>query len=269
MSRRSLIIGFAAWHLTAIGLGALPPKEQLSNFPARTSPSPLGRWGDAATAAFDDLAQVVIAVPRTLRVVTYPVAYVSNWYRDLTATGQSWAMFANPPQFDQYVRTRYYVQSTNGRQWIASELVMPAHREDRVRLLQSYRDSYQDKAIAIALQDFYRRRKPVLVDPATKSSQLPDDLAPVGRYFARRFARRKLEGTGQRIVRMEVWVGKADATLFGRPVDEEVLSRRLDVLQTYYEGPVEQRIRIPPYPPYHGGEQEADINWVLEYYEEP
>src|ERR1041384_403871 len=103
-------------------------------------------------------------------------------------------MFSNPPHIDRYLRTRYYIETPQGRRWTVTELVMPAHREDRIRLLQSYRDSYQDKAMEIALVGFQRARKPSLIAPATKSAELPDDLAPIGRYFARRFEQHELAG---------------------------------------------------------------------------
>ena len=151
---------------------------------------------------------------------------------------------------------------------MASELVMPAHREDRVRLWQSYRDSYQDKAMEIALIGFQRRRKANTIAPGTKSTELPDDFAPVARYFARRFEQRVLTEAGDKVVRIEVWVGNADADKFGEAVDTKRLARRLEVLQSYYEGPVERRFNVPPYPPYHAGETEADIQWILEYFEE-
>jgi hypothetical protein len=150
-----------------------------------------------------------------------------------------------------------------------SELVSPALREDRLRLVESYRASYQDKAIAIALGAFHTRRKKELIAPETRSEQLPDDLVPIGRYFARKYARRWLEGSGARIVRTEVWVGKAISPGLGVPRDEASHKQRSVALQAYYEGPIEERLHVPPYPPYHGGENEADIQWLLEYYEEP
>ena len=69
-------------------------------------------------------------------------------------------------------------------------------------------------------------------------------------------------------MRIELWRGIAQTHNFGEAVDAKRLSRRREVLQVYYEGPVERRLNVPPFPPYHAGEFEADINWVLEYYEE-
>jgi hypothetical protein len=268
MIRRHLVTAFVVWHLCAIVIGAVPPPNQLSHFPPRDQPHTLGPLFDRATAGFDLLARALMVVPRAIGWAAQPIRPAVSWYLSLSGVGQSWAMFSNPPTYDQYVRTRYYVQPPEGRQWMATELVMPANREDRVRLLQSYRDSYRDKAFALALDAFFRRRKPALVAPGTTSAQLPDDLAPIARFFARRFERR-LEGSGERIVRIEVWVGNVATPGLGLPADRAALVERSAALQAYYDGPIEQRINVPPYPPYHGGEREADIGWVLEYYEEP
>ena len=268
MTRRVVLVVFVVCHLVAITLGALPPQDQLSNFPERTTPSPLGVWGDSVTSGFDTLARALIQIPKALWWVSTPIQPLARWYRRVTSLGQSWAMFSDPPHVDRYMRTRYYIHPRQGRQWMATELVMPAHREDRVRLLQSYRDSHQDKAMEIALMGFERRRKDSAIAPGTRPEELPDDLAPIGRYFARRFERGALAGSGDRIVRIEVWRGIAETHNFGEAVDTKKLSHRHEALEVYYEGPVERRLNVPPFPPYHGGEVEADIQWILEYYEE-
>jgi hypothetical protein len=268
-TRRRLVIAFVAWHLMAIVLGAIPPPNTLSNFPDRNTPGALGPTVDGLTRAIDRVTQAAFVVPRAFMWLTSPIHPLAAAYRRLTGVGQSWAMFSNPPPYDEYVRTRYYVQPPQGRTYIVSELVSPALREDRLRLVESYRASYQDKAIAIALASFYSRRKKELIAPETRSEQLPDDLAPIGRYFARRYAGRWLEGSGARIVRTEVWIGRAKSPDLGVPRDEASHTQRLAALQVYYDGPIEERLYVPDSPPYHAGENEADIQWLLEYYEEP
>jgi len=265
MNYRRLSSVFIAWHLLAISIGALPPPERFSNFPKR-EPTALGAPFDSATAAVDSLTQFVAPFERMVWWVTRPIDRAARVYRSLAGLNQSWAMFSNPPKVDEYVRVRYYVEERSGRRWTATELVSPAHREDRVRLVKSYRDSYQDKAIAIAVGGFYTRRRASSIRPDTKPSELPDDLAPIGRYFARTFARRALSAD-QKISRVEVWVGRARTPPPGAPRVPDQLAERLDVLEAYYEGPVEQRFNVSPYPPYHAGEHEADIEWLLEYYE--
>lgn len=189
-------------------------------------------------------------------------------YLSVTGLAQEWAMFSNPPREDRYWRVRYYIQPTEGRRWIATELIGPAHREDQVRLARSFRASYQDKALELAFEQFVRRRQPGAIRPDTAPGELPDALAPIGRYFARRFAAANLSGTGGRIVRTEVWVGSAANKPVGSPVEQQGLLERRVALLEYADGPIANRRRVPPYPPYHGVEQEADIEWVLEYFEE-
>src|SRR5688572_273356 len=265
MLRHYVIPAFVVWHLLAIIEGAIPSPTQLV-FPPRSTPSPEGVLVDSVTPLLDRLAAGVVPVVRVVKRSTAPIRPIARRYRALGGLGQTWNMFANPTRVDRYVRTRYYIQSPQGRSWTATELISPAHREDKVRLFQSFRDSYRDKDLNNAFRNFYNHRKTDAVRPDTRPNELPDDLAPIGRYFARRFSR-SLSG-GDRIVRVEIWYGTASTPAPGLPIDEDGLAQRLALLQDYYEGPVEQRVRVPPIPPYHGGETEADISWVLEYYEE-
>jgi hypothetical protein len=200
---------------------------------------------------------------------TAQLAWPGQIYISATGLAQQWAMFSNPPRVDNYLRVRHYIQPERGRPWTATELVWPAHREDRIRLVSSFRDSFQDKALELAVEGFLRRRRPAAIAPGTQPNELPDDLAPVARLFARRFADARLRDGGQRIVRTEVWVGTADNKAMGSPIDREGLAERRASLLEYSDGPIENRLRVPPYPPYHGEEQDAGILWQLEYFEEP
>jgi hypothetical protein len=185
-----------------------------------------------------------------------------------------WEMFAPPSEVDRYIRLRYFVGRGDAAAgaspaWFATELVMPAHREDRLRLLQAFRDARRDKALNIARsrfrEDLLSRdlSQPEQIDPAT----LRDDLAPVARYFARRFARDRLLD-GERVVRIEIWYGFAPnpppgaASYLGSP------EARQGILRGYYGGPVEDHRRVSGYASYLSAEVEGDITWVLEYYEE-
>ena len=269
MTRRRLIAIFLGWHLFAISIAALPPPNRLSHFPPRDPSDSLNPLYYGVTVALDTAARGTEVVERAVWRSTRPLHRAISYYLRLTGLGQTWSMFANPPTVAQYMRIRYYVQPERGRLWAATELVLPTNREDRVRAVQSFRDSYRDKALAVALGRFYERRKADLIKPDTRSEQLPQDLAPVARYFAKRFTLRHLAGAGERVIRTEVWVGTAPIPKLGTAADTEMRLERAVVLQTYYDGPIEQRLNVPAYPPYHAGEREADISWALEYYEEP
>ena len=267
MTRRRLIALFLAWHLFAIFVAALPPPTRLSRFPQRDPSAAQNPVFYRITLAFDAVARATEVVELGLWRATRPVNRAVNFYLRLTGLGQTWSMFANPPTYAQYMRLRYYVEPPSGRTWVATELVWPTNREDRVRSFQSFRDSYRDKALSVAVARFYDRRKRDLIAPATRPEQLPTDLAPVVRYFAREFARTHLTGS-DRVRRTEIWIGTAPIPPLGTAADDEARLDRAAALQGYYDGPIEQRINVPPVPPYHAGEHEADINWLLEYYEE-
>lgn len=267
MTRRRLIALFLSWHLFAISVAALPPPSRLGHFPQRDPATALNPVFHQLTLGFDAVARIVEFVELGVWRATRPLHRPITYYLRLTGLSQTWSMFASPPTSAQYMRVRYYIQPAAGRLWVATELVLPTNREDRVRTFQSFRDSYRDKALAVAMGRFYDRRKANLIAPDTRSDQLPRDLAPVARYFAREFAREHL-AHGDRIIRTEVWVGTAAIPRLGTAGDDEARLQRAVALQSYYDGPIEQRINVPPIPPYHAGEREADISWLLEYYEE-
>ena len=261
--RQWILSALIVWHVTAVLIRALPDPGQLPGF----APSqPTEGWRGVVTTGLDAVGLAVVPVTRSLADAVRTIRPPVDAYIRLTGVSQAWGMFSNPPRVDQYLRVRYYVRPHEGRPWMATQLVWPAHREYQVRLLQSFRDSYLDKAFSVATDLFHQRRKPAQLRPDTRPEELPDDLAPIARYYSRIFAQRL--PPGERIVRTEVWTGEAPNTPPGRERDEQALNRRRAVLQAYYEGVVEERFRVRPYPPYHGGEREADIYWLLEYFEE-
>lgn len=265
-SHRRLISAFIVCHMCALVLGAIPPPGRVPAIDRRDRVN-AGASGRIVTA-FDTAGALFAGVTNRLWAATTAVRPAVNGYLRITSLGQSWAMFSNPPLADQYVRVRYYIRPERGSTWVATELVRPAHREDRVRLVRSFRDSYQDKALEIAITNFRAGRNSRLIQANTPWTSLPDDLAPVGRYFARRFERTYLTSGGQRIVRTEVWVGAAPNRQSGRVLDPGRLAERAAALQAYYDGPLEERVYVPTHPPYHAVDREADIAWVLEYFEE-
>ena len=260
---RLLVSAFVGWHCLAIALGALPgpgalPKVQ----PRKEGATPLVRGLDATASTF-------AIVPRALARASALIRPVASEYVRVTGLAQQWQMFGNPPTYDEYLRVRFYVagRPSARARWVATQLIMPTSREDSVRVLRSYRDSYQDKAFAIALQRFFEKRKPELIAPDTPTSALPDELAPIARYYARQFGRRYLL-PNERVIRTEVWYGRAANAAPGASLDSSAHAARMNALFEYYDGPVEDRVLVPPYPPYHATERQGDLQWLLEYYEE-
>jgi hypothetical protein len=64
-----------------------------------------------------------------------------------------------------------------------------------------------------------------------------------------------------------VWVGVASLPAPGSAIDPAARDARLAVLREYYQGPVANHFGRPVYSSYHSAQKEADIVWVLEYFE--
>lgn len=263
--RQWLLSGLIVWHVTAVLLRATPdPAAQPPFVPAH----PGTGWQGVVIAGMDAAGAAWAPAARAIGSLVRPLRPPFDLYIRVTGQTQTWAMFANPPRVDQYLRVRHYVQTSNGQWWMATQLVLPSHREDQVRLVQSFRDSYLDKALAVARDELYAHRTPALLGPDTRPDALPDDLVPIARYYARTFAQQHLGSSGDRVVRTEVWAGTAPNTPPGGTRDEGMRNTRRAVLREYYKGAVAQRLHDPSYPPYHAAEREVDIDWRLEYFEE-
>jgi hypothetical protein len=174
-------------------------------------------------------------------------------------------MFWRPPRADRYVRVRYFVRSAIGREWASTELVMPGHREDEIRVLKSYWDKHRDKAMLTAFEGYRRRRARRLEGPEAVTPDNVEYLTPIARFFSRRFA--AMLAPDERLIRVEVWYGTAPNRAPGQ-ASSPVTGLRSELLRGYFEGPVERFVGIPAHAPYGAGEREADISWRMEYAED-
>jgi hypothetical protein len=272
-AKRWALSAFFVWHIASTVLGALASSNTVQPVASVSVHPPSNLLAAILTPVFDRIAVVAAPIPAALDWAAGPVGGVFDAYLALAGLGQNWKMFYAPPDVHQYLRARYYVgpRGDNGKSagaptWTATELILPAHREDQIRFLQSYRDSYRDKALAVALERFQRARDVDLVRRDTTSAELPDDLAPVARYFARRFERVTLR-PDERVLRTEIWYGTAPIPPPGSTPDPTLTEARWAVLREYYGEPVQNHVGRPTYPVYHRVEREADISWVLDYFE--
>jgi hypothetical protein len=144
--------------------------------------------------------------------------------------------------------------------------VLPAHREDRIRALQSFWDSPRDKAVAIALDEFDKKLAMDIDRQGHLPRELPDDLAPIGRYFGRRFERAYLK-SNERLLRTEVWYAEVPNPVRGIALNPAVVEARLAALRTYYDGPARGPASSYGTLTYGSSEKEADITWRLRYFE--
>ena len=195
-----------------------------------------------------------------------PLPRFSRMYLQSMGLGQQWTMFWDPPKQDEYVRLRYYVARQNETHagWTATELVFPEGRDDEFRLVRAFWTKPRDKSVFAALDSFIRRRNAMGLERETDPQKLPNDIQPVVRYFTRRFQSRYLTND-ERVIRIEVWFGTAQVPPPGVVEDPAILADRLDALQRYYAGPIENPIPSGTAPSINTAERETDIVWFLEY----
>jgi hypothetical protein len=189
-----------------------------------------------------------------------PVGRLTHLYEE-AGIRQTWRMFAAPETDDQYLRINYFVSGRGqDRLSLVRELVLPAQRDDRVRL----RHDFRDKAIVNAIDAFFARRDRSIGSEAASSAR--DDFAPIVRYFRSQY-RRHFLAAGEDVIRTEVWYGLAPMPPRGRTLPEGRRSMRLDVLREYYNGPVRSTVGALKAQGLGSEEREADIVWTLEYVE--
>ena len=254
---RGLISAFIAFHLVALLVDSLPAPEQLGSV-ERTPSTNVSALSMALTPVLDRIDREMRTVEPILASAVAPLRVVTTPYVTVSLT-QRWDMFSNPLTIDQYVRIDQYVASGNAPgARVFEELVLPAQREDQPRFVHRFRD----KAMLIARDAFLqaRTRNPGATTP-------PEDLRPVARYFRNRFLR-TYANQDERVVRTEVWLGRAPIPPLGERVSDQQFAQRLAVLQRYWEGPSE-RAPTSSTPDVGATQREADIEWRLEYAERP
>lgn len=263
---------FLLWHVTATAVGSIPSADRLEE---RKVAGPSRHPNDDPIAAVmtPRLDAIAIDFWRVASGISDAAgslpAYARLYLRSL-GLGQQWTMFGSPPTRDEYMRLRYFIGSASDHRlaWAATELIYPASREDQIRLGKAYWDKHRDKAIYNANTAFRQRLQARMkVESQAESTELPDDFAPIVRYFARQFQRDRL-GVDERLLRTEFWYGGVPNLPRGTPVNIGVREARLAALQKYYDGPIEDRLDPPPYGPLRAVEREADITWSLQYFED-
>ena len=240
------------YHLTALGLAALPAPDRLTLVEPGAPPQvdviaayltpPLGR-----------AASWVARVQSAMFAWSTPLVWITRPYID-AGLKQNWSMFANPVTDRNYLRLDYYVETVQSR-WVAHELVFPLEREDRVRLLHDFRD----KAVVSAIESFFLMRR-----EGTPGAE--NDFKPLVRYFKSQYHDKHLLG-GERIMRTDVWYGTAAIAPRGANRDPDASASRLEALSRYYDGTDQEAFAGARYPRLDSEEREADIVWTLAYIE--
>lgn len=227
-----LVSAFIVFHVVAISVGATPRPSELPALTTRRLPGARG----VVTAMLDGIAATLKPVHASIDSALTPARPAVRLY--LTATGQYelWNMFSRPVQADMYVHLRYYVAAPGSRRLrVDRELIFPAHPPGRPRVLAGFADSFRDKAVDLSLQSFGTR-----LERARRSGRGDDEalelagreLAPLMRFFARRYAVRALPPGGQ-LVRVELWRGHAPMAPLGHAWGPDRIRRRYEALDAY------------------------------------
>ena len=262
-AHRWLLSLLLAWHVVAIAIAAMPPPDRLNAIgPARQGDgNPLQR---SMTPLLDRAALSYWHAHATMWGSVASLRPVATRYARALGLRHDWNMFANPGRHDQYVRIRYFVESSSDSltqtSQVTDELIFPAHPEYESRVLKSYGVKHRDKAIDTAMENFHERNDRSSRRRGASAFEPPDDLAPVLRYFVREFEREHLRD-GQRVTRGEMWFGLAPAS--------PPSSKRLEILRTYDSTADRGRPGPSPMLFSRAYETEGDIEWRLEYSEEP
>jgi hypothetical protein len=257
---RWLIIPLVAWHIVAIVVASLPPPED----------TPRQAGGERAAAAMAKRAidwtyQGYSTIYEETRPVLGPVRRAARFYLRNITLGQNWNMFSEPPNSDQYIHLRYYVEPVGepGTAHVARELIFPARDEETFRAPNAA--YYEEKALRNARQRFLTKLR--TLPNVTRVSELPRDLEPVVRYYSSRYRRRLPED--EQLTRTEIWLGSAPVPPPGSG-DAAQAAEREAVLGEYRRetadaaGGVAPAAHLLPHPV--GTKQtEADISWTLFY----
>lgn len=199
-----MLLAFAAWHVFAITVGALPPacapgQDGSDEADAESSEAIVATVGAPAMAL-----RTCRALVTGMRPVLRPVERVTGRYLRAVGLRQQWDMFSRPPRRNDFVQLRYYVQGED--LWrsmrMERESIYPASA-DGLRLPAGR--YFEEKTIRNARQRMLRHIRDTRV--IRTRADLPNDLQPLLRYYARRY-RARLAGD-RRLVRTEIWLGAA------------------------------------------------------------
>jgi len=253
-----LTSAFIVLHVGAMLLATTPApaREQYLAIDAREEARAAGRnaWDALARA----VAPPLLGLTRTLAAPRRP----ADRYLHSLGFDEQWTMFANPPRTDEYLRLRYVIGSREAGMTgveIVDELLLPGAREYDVRGVQSFRDSYRDRAMNTAIDRFHQ-------NAASRGGVATGDVSdyePIVAFFGRRL-RASLDSSRQ-LLRVEVWHGSAPSAMGGL---SDAASIRWTVLEDYRQRANDRTARFSPAPPLFAIEREADITWTLEFVRE-
>jgi hypothetical protein len=190
-------------------------------------------------------------------------------YVNALGLAQRWDMFAAPQRESDYLRIRYYVTSAtreapDPNAWVLTQLIFPVSREDRVRIVGSMDSFARDRTFAWFLERVHASH--ASPPQAADDEAFEQALAPAVNYLRREFERGALSAD-ERVARVEIW----HATL-PSPAPGAADARNEGVSSTirgYYAAPKRQPWINTRASRLFGVEFEQDLQWRLEYIDEP
>jgi hypothetical protein len=266
MSRQEWVASILiVYHLTALGVAAVPDSQSVPLLEVvDASADPVSR---TLTPLFDESAQALASSRSTLYRLLGPVRPLVNPYLAAGVGDQSWNMFSNPYREDQYLRLDHHVtngQATTSR--VLRELVLPAERENRVRLVYRVRDKFLGNTLVRFKVGLGTLEMAGERTPAQRQAELDQLLErlfhPIARYYRSQLTPHL--PYGERVTRIEVWYGIAPIPPPGDTLPASAVADRLARLEPYHDGPAVVDMPSRPRPP-GSTEREADIQWTLLY----
>jgi hypothetical protein len=255
---------FIALHVTALAI-SLPPGRDSTVVVGGVRQGAGVMWPPTLlTPVLDRIAIKEEAFTQAVDRLTRPVRPVTERYLTMLGIGIGWWMFSNPSRDDMYVRARYYIEpadKSQGALTVVDEVVFPAlPPRDRLRVATSFKTAYLDKTADKALVEFHRR-----LEGDQGSVGASEALAPIARYYQRRFTRESL-APADRVTRVELWHGTAR-----NPPPERGSDPEIDRVNLLY--PPDERHRQRP-ARVQGDrlfrtEESGGVRWVLDYADAP
>lgn len=258
MSRYEWLVSlFVVWHLTSFSLSALASPDDIDRYRGEYAPNPYWIARQIRPLA-ETAARGLESMSRSLWWVTTPARVFTAPYGEAVALPQRWIMFARPGKYLSYVRIRYFWNSDDDDSpgvFSADELVFPRDREDEVRLVASYWNSFHSKAMSSALTGFFADRDEGL-------DEYSSYLTPLLTHFAARFESRYLRPS-QEVFRTEMWHGVTPIPPPGERVSDENAGAHFNAVSSYYGGIVPRPVSGRSYQARESIERQAGITWTL------
>jgi hypothetical protein len=195
-------------HLLAVFVAAVPG---LSDFGEDEVARLAGEPVSPVAAGLDAAAVRLVWLHRVVYAATSPLRPILMSYVRLTGQFQRWNMFCNPARVAQFARIGYRIRAYDGTITTEYESIFPAGPPGVVKLVSAYFDSFMDKALANAGENYRSSSKVARASgQAVPTDQMVTALMPYTRYFGRRRERAGLP-TGAQLAAVEFWWGTTPA----------------------------------------------------------